>query len=150
MSPSNDIIIVEDDRDDREIIAEVFRDIGKPYKIIFFDNGPDAFNYLMSIASKPFVIISDINIPGMSGIELKRKIDSTDYLKKKAIPFVFLTTADSPNIVEQAYQLTNLQGYFKKQNSLHQIKQQAQLIIDYWETAIHPGLENASAPHPSK
>jgi len=145
------LLVVDDEVDLEMLIKQKFRRQIRERKYEFFYaiNGNDALEKLEQNPDID-VLLSDINMPGMSGIELKRKIDSTDYLKKKAIPFVFLTTADSPNIVEQAYQLTNLQGYFKKQNSLHEIKQQAQLIIDYWETAIHPGLENASAPHPSK
>ena len=139
MKPNNNVIIIEDDRDDREILRDVFSEINGSYELIFFDNAPAAFNYLMSIPGKPFIIISDINLPGMSGIELKRKIDSTDYLRKKAIPFVFLTTANSQNIIEQAYQLTNLQGYFKKEHLLKEIKQQIQRIMDYWSLALTPG-----------
>lgn len=139
MKSNNTIIIIDDDPDDRDLLAEVFRDIGKSYQLQFFENGSDAFNYLMSIPGKPFVIICDINMPGLSGIELKRKIDSTDYVRMKAIPFIFLTTADSPNIVEIAYQSTNLQGYFKKQNSVEEIRKQVQCIMDYWTVALHPG-----------
>ena len=138
MKPNNNVIIIEDDRDDREILHDVFNEINGNYALLFFDNAPAAFNYLMSIPDKPFIIISDINLPGMSGIELKRKIDSTDYLRKKSIPFVFLTTADSPSIIEQAYQLTNLQGYFKKAHLLKEIKHQIQQIMDYWSLALHP------------
>lgn len=138
MKPNNNVIIIEDDFDDREILRDVFNEMNQNYKLVFFENAPTAFNYLMSIPDKPFIIISDINLPGMSGIELKQKIDSTDYLRKKSIPFVFLTTADSPNIIEQAYQLTNLQGYFKKQHVMKQIKQQVQQIMNYWSLALHP------------
>ena len=81
------IIIVEDDIDDQEILKDVFKDLGAKYDLIFFNNAPEAFNYLMSVNRKPFLIISDINMPGMNGIDLKRKIDTTDYLRKKAIPF---------------------------------------------------------------
>ena len=139
MKPNNTIIILEDDHDDQQMLREALNEINKNYQLIFFDRAQELFNYLMSITTKPFIIISDINLPGMSGIELKRKIDSTDYLRKKAIPFVFLTTADAPNVVEQAYEVTNLQGYFKKQVSFKEMKQQVQSIIDYWSLALHPG-----------
>lgn len=138
MKPNNTIIILEDDHDDQQMLREALNEINN-YQLIFFDRAQELFNYLMSIPAKPFIIISDINLPGMSGIELKRKIDSTDYLRKKAIPFVFLTTADAPNVVEQAYEVTNLQGYFKKQVSFKEMKQQVQSIIDYWSLALHPG-----------
>lgn len=135
---SSSIVIVEDDIDDQGILQEVFKEMDSRYRLIFFQNAPDAFNYLMSTNEKPFIIISDINMPGMSGIELKRKIDTTDYLRKKAIPFVFLTTAGAENIVEEAYRITNLQGYFKKRNSFKEVKDQIKRIMDYWHFALHP------------
>ncbi|MGZ4012591.1 MAG: hypothetical protein ACXVLF_16650 [Flavisolibacter sp.] len=83
IKPNNNVIIIDDDRDDREILREVFIDIGTSYEPVFFENGPEVFNYLMSVPWRPFVIISDINMPVISVKELKRKIDSTDYLRKK-------------------------------------------------------------------
>ena len=138
MKSNNDIIVIEDDPDDREILQQVFRETYSNFHLVFFDNAPSAFNYLMSIPDKPFIIISDINLPGLSGIEFKKKIDSTDYLRKKTIPFVFLTTADSQRVVEDAYQSANLQGYFKKQNLLKEIRNQVQCIMEYWTMALSP------------
>jgi CheY-like chemotaxis protein len=133
------IIIIEDDIDDQGILQDVFKELNTKHSLVFFDNAPEAFNYLMSTPGKPFLIISDLNIPGMGGIDLKRKIDTTDYLRKKAIPFIFLTTADAEQIVDDAYQRTNIQGFFKKRNSFKEIKEQVKNILDYWGLALQPG-----------
>jgi len=138
MGKRNQIIVVEDDLDDQQILAQVFEELQVKNKIIFFDDASLAYNYLMSTTEKPFLIICDINLPKMNGIELKQKIDKTDLLRRKAIPFIYLTTAESQAIIDNAYSSTNLQGYFKKEASLEEIKSRMKCILEYWYTASHP------------
>lgn len=132
------IVIIEDDKDDQDVLREVFKSLNARYELVFFDQGNDAYNFLMSTNLKPFIIISDINLPKMNGIELKRKIDTTDYLRRKAIPFVFLTTADNRSIVDSAYEVTNLQGYFRKGLLMEEIRENIRCILDYWTASMHP------------
>ncbi|HUC83042.1 MAG TPA: response regulator [Flavisolibacter sp.] len=138
MRKKNSIIIIEDDQDDQLIIQEALSELNIKNDVIFFDACDKAYNHLMSVEDKPFLIICDINLPGMNGIELKQRIDATDLLRKKAIPFIFLTTADQQQMVDQAYRITNLQGYFKKGITMQEIRQQLNFIIGYWATALHP------------
>lgn len=139
MSKGDYIIIIEDDQDDREMLREVFQDLGVQKELMFFEQSDDAFNYLMSTSRKPFLILSDINLPKMSGIELKRKIDTTDYLRRKSIPFIFLTTADTRNTIDEAYTVTNLQGYFRKGVAMEEVRETIRCIVHYWSAALHPG-----------
>jgi len=60
------------------------------------------------------------------------------YLRKKAIPFVFLTTADDQQTIDDAYRVSNLQGYFKKGSSMQEIKKRIGCILEYWREAVHP------------
>lgn len=132
------IIVIEDDKDDQEILQEVFADLEINNELRFFNDCEQAYEYLTSMTEKPFLIICDINLPRMNGIELKLRIDKTDQLRKKAIPFVFLTTSDAQQTIEAAYSITNLQGYFQKSLSMEELKNNIKLIIDYWRTTLHP------------
>jgi response regulator RpfG family c-di-GMP phosphodiesterase len=138
MRSKNAIIIIEDDPDDQQVLQEVLNNAGVKNELLLFDDCDKAYNYLMSTTEKPFLIISDINLPKMNGIELKQKIDATDYLRKKAIPFIFLTTSDKQVTVDDAYRTTNLQGYFKKGSSMQEIKEKINCILAYWTEALHP------------
>jgi CheY-like chemotaxis protein len=138
MNRKGQIIIIEDDHDDQQILKEIFQELGVTNSLVFLEDGDAAYNYLMSMPEKPFLIICDINLPKVNGVELKQKIDTTDYLRRKAVPFVFLTTSDEEATVDDAYRVTNLQGYFKKASSMQEIKQRVKLILDYWTEAVHP------------
>lgn len=131
------IIIIEDDQDDQEVLRDVIVELSVPHPLHFFDDCEKAFQFLLTTVKKPFLILCDINLPKMNGIQLKRKIDSTASLRQKAIPFVFLTTSGTQSTVDQAYNSTNLQGYFQKSSKMADIKQKVKLILDYWTAALH-------------
>ena len=130
------IIIVDDDADDREIYAEVIRSMGIPNEIRFFDAAPEALEYLSVTPEQPFVILSDINIPKMSGLEFKEKIQSNEFLRLKGIPFVFISTNADPAAVRKAHVLS-VQGYFLKPTSMSEIQSMLSKIFAYWELSKH-------------
>ena len=84
------IVIVEDDKDDQEIYAEALTAIGIPNEVRFFNGGPELLDYLMTTDEQPFIILSDINMPGMSGLELLRHIKEKHH---EPPPVVMMITA---------------------------------------------------------
>lgn len=73
----------------------------------------------------------------MNGIQLSRVINADDYLRKKSIPFIFLSTSDSPIQVNEAYELT-VQGFFKKPHSVEELTTIIKGIYIYWANCLHP------------
>lgn len=137
MAKSGPILILEDDQDDREIYEKAMESLEVKNEIRFFEGGDDLLRYLQVTPDQPFVILSDINLPRMSGIELRRQIEKDEYLRKKSIPFVFLTTVESKEVVDEVYKLT-VQGYFVKKDLLKDIEKQIKQILDYWRECKHP------------
>ena len=131
------IIIVEDDKEDQEVLAEVFAELKIENEIKFFKEGTSVLAYLRTTTDKPFIIITDINMPMMNGLELKAEIHKDDYLRKKSIPFIFLSTTDGSRIIDKVYQL-EVQGFFQKEFSYEAVSNQIKLIIDYWSKCKHP------------
>ncbi len=127
------IIILEDDLDDQDILKEIFVELKVPYRVDFYTQAKDVLEYLFSTKERPFIILSDVNLPSMNGLELRQIINENDLLRKKNIPFVFISTSADQFAIKQAYNLT-VQGYFVKQNSIPEIKTTIKLIINYWET----------------
>jgi CheY-like chemotaxis protein len=138
MSKVGPIVIVEDDKDDQEIIEEVITELRVENKIILFDNCIDTFAYLKTTKDQPFIIFCDVNLPQQSGIDFKRQIDEDDYLRKKSIPFIFYSTSVAQYAVNEAYTKMTVQGFFQKPNSYEEIRQLIKVILDYWKNCKHP------------
>lgn len=130
------IIIIEDDKDDQEIYSEAIGEIGIPNEIRFFDEGESALNYLLTTREQPFIILSDVNMPVMNGLELKTEIQKDEYLRNKGIPFVFISTNASPDAVRKAH-ILSVQGYFQKPQHYQAIKDMFKKLFDYWELCKH-------------
>ena len=137
MPKSGPIIIIEDDVHDQELMNEIFKELEIPNLLRFFDSCVQAFEYLLTTIEKPFLIISDINLPAMTGLELCRKISETESLKMKNIPFVFLTTSSDHRVITEAYDMF-VQGFFVKPGSINELKCTIRMIIDYWRVCRHP------------
>jgi len=130
------IIIVDDDTDDQEIYAEAIKALNIPNEIKFFDAGKDTLDYLYATNEQPFIILSDINMPAMTGLQFKEKIQQDDFLRCKGIPFVFISTNASAGAVRKAHELS-VQGYFQKPNSMEDIKSMLKTLFEYWELCKH-------------
>jgi CheY-like chemotaxis protein len=131
------IIIVDDDLDDHFIFKEIAERLKLTNELIFFRNGAEVLPYLRTTLQKPFIILCDMNMPTMDGLELRRQMNKEEYLRKKSIPFVFFTTATSTQQVQEAYDLT-VQGFFLKESSFDETEKTFKLIIDYWDRCKHP------------
>lgn len=130
------IIVVEDDLDDQFLIERIFERIGVSSPR-FFNNGKEALDYLKQTTDKILLIISDINMPIMNGLELRKEINLNESLRKKSIPFVFLSTAARPDDVDAAYDMT-VQGFFLKGSTVTSMEESLQLMYTYWKRCKHP------------
>lgn len=140
MNTNGDIIIIEDDADDRELLISIFEDLTKDYgynnRLVFIEGAEDVVDFLKSEDCDPFIIISDINMPMVNGFDLRNLIFSDPELRERAIPFIFLTTAANNEMyIKKAYQLS-IQGYFAKPISYNQYKKVINDILSYWKNAI--------------
>ena len=130
------IVIVDDDPDDQDIYAEAIEAIGIPNEIRPFQSGPEVLEYLNTTEEQPFIILSDINMPGMTGLDLKKHLQDDPYLTAKGIPFVFISTNASKASVRHAHALS-VQGYFQKPSNMEGIKSMLRILFDYWELCRH-------------
>jgi CheY-like chemotaxis protein len=137
MTKSGPIVIIEDDLDDQEILGEIFKRLNYSNKIIFFIDGEDAFAYISEPDVAPFLILSDINMPRLSGLELRERIQANEDLRMKCIPFIFFTTTANKKSVLEAY-YKSVQGFFQKPNTLEELENKIKIIIEYWKECIAP------------
>lgn len=136
MKMHRDILVIEDDEDDRDILKEIFRDLGYKNNIIFFSDSTEALEYIRRPEIEPFIIISDINMPKLGGFELRNIILQEEVLGDKDIPYIFISNAQDEYSVKQANKLS-IQGYIHKGNDYNKYKEKIKNLVDYWKENIN-------------
>ncbi len=137
MNKGGPIIIIEDDLDDQDLLKEVFAELECKNEIVFFSDGEQALDYLSGDSIEPFIIFSDINLPRLTGMELREKIHENENLRIKSIPYLFFSTSSEQKFVVDAYS-KSVQGFFVKPSNYSEIKTTIKIIIDYWTKCVSP------------
>ena len=136
MKMHRDILVIEDDEDDRDILKEIFRDLGYRNQIVFFSDSTEALKYIRKPGVEPFIIISDINMPKLGGFELRNIILEEELLNDKNIPYVFISNAQDDYSLKQANKLA-IQGYIHKGTDYNVYKDKIKSLIDFWRENIN-------------
>ena len=131
------IVIIEDDQDDQDILKDIFESLSYKNELIFFKNGNDALAFLDKTDISPFLILSDINMPKIDGLELRNRIYTNEKLHIKCIPYLFFTSTVNKKAVLDAYSMS-VQGFFIKPNNNEQLKSSISKIMEYWRECIAP------------
>ena len=104
------IIMVEDDEGHARLIEKNIRRAGVSNEIIPFANGTDAVKFLfggdgsgVSNKSRAMLIMLDLNLPDMSGVDILRRVKENEHLKRT--PVVVLTTTDDEREIKRCYDL---------------------------------------------
>jgi CheY-like chemotaxis protein len=132
------IILIEDDPDDQELIRKALKEAGVNNEVINLNNGAEALQFLITTTIQPFLILCDVNMPKLNGIELKMRIDEDAELRRKSIPFIFFTTSANKIAVTLAYTRMTIQGFFEKSENYQELVRTLKIIIDYWIECRHP------------
>ena len=122
---SLDVLIVDDSAAIRKILHRVLVQaevqLGKVHEA---NDGSEALEKLKT--AKVGLILSDINMPNMDGIELLSKLKADDV--HKSVPVLMVTTEGSQAKVMQALEL-GANGYVKKPFTADQIKEKLTGIL---------------------
>jgi CheY-like chemotaxis protein len=137
MRRNGEIIIIEDDEDDRMLLQDIFESLNYANKITFIEDPMDALSYLANPLVTPFIILSDINMPKINGFELRNQILADDTIRTKCVPYIFLSTSKTQENVLKAYGC-HAQGYFKKEDDFTTFKTVIKNIVEYWRTSLTP------------
>ena len=133
----NPVILIDDDKDDRELFEQAFSELNLENELIIFDDGLKFYDFIRTTDIKTFFILCDMNMNKIGGLELKKMIFEEDRLRIKCIPFLMMSSGKASPRIEEAYSL-NVQGYFMKPNSFEGIKEILRAMCTYWDFASHP------------
>jgi CheY-like chemotaxis protein len=137
MNKKGPIIIIEDDLDDQDILTEIFKELSYNNEVVFFGDSLQALDYLTNTDTEPFIVLSDINMPKLNGMELREKVHNNEDLRMKSIPYLFFSTSAEQKHVIDAYS-RSIQGFFVKPSSYDKLKSTLRKIVDYWQECESP------------
>lgn len=131
------ILLVEDDEAHAEIIMRELDSCKDNYKIKHLDNGSDALNYILNreqYAKKdmhptPALIILDLKLPEINGIEILKNIKDDPELRK--IPVIILSSSKDDADIDAAYE-NHANSYLIKPADAQAFNQILKLLINYW------------------
>jgi CheY-like chemotaxis protein len=104
------ILVVDDDQGHRELVRRNLQRAGVTNTILGLPNGNAALDYVFcrgvhaeKAPDSELLILLDVNMPGLDGIEVLRQIKA--HPSKKKIPIIMLTTTDDPREIAHCYDL---------------------------------------------
>jgi len=139
-------LLVEDDRIDAKAFMRAIEQQRISNPVTVAKDGVEAWEILKGSngkqsLSRPYIVILDINMPRMSGIELLREIRADDELRD-SIVFVLTTSNDDQDKIK-AYDL-NVAGYMLKSDMGNSFLSAVELVEKYWRVVELP-VDRAAA-----
>ena len=120
-----DVLIVDDSAAIRKILQRVLRQTDLPFGEI--REAGDGAEAVAILKDRSFgLILSDINMPGMDGLQLLARIREMDHLK--GVPVIMITTEGGQGRVMEAVQL-GASGYVRKPFTAEQIKEKLSVVF---------------------
>jgi CheY-like chemotaxis protein len=132
-----EIVLVDDNLADQEIARRVFGSQANVCKLSILSDGQQALTYLDSNVNGevfgerelPDLILMDINMPSLSGIEVLRSIKADASLRQ--IPVLMLTTSSLESDIQDSYRL-GCSSYILKPSDVPQFSSLLAQLLHYW------------------
>jgi len=132
-------LLVEDDDVDTLTVKRALKDLKVTNQLVHANNGEEALEFLRSESNeKPCVILLDLHMPKMDGIEFLKIAKADDTLKK--IPIVVLTTSKDEQDKVETFNL-GVAGYMNKPTNYKKFVETIRAIDVYWTLSELPSGE---------
>ncbi|MFN8576149.1 MAG: response regulator [Candidatus Sericytochromatia bacterium] len=131
------ILMADDNADDRFLTKEAFYEAKINYKMDFVENGEELIDFLnrnnkyshLKNEVLPNLILLDLNMPKKDGREALKEIKSNENLKK--IPVVILTTSKAEEDITKTYSL-GANSFISKPISFDEFVDVVKVFAKYW------------------
>lgn len=129
MNSNKPILLIEDDQIDRMTIQRSFKNLNIKNSLDMANNGQEGLEYLRKVKEIPCLIILDINMPKMNGLEFLQIIKKHEVYK--IIPVVVLTTSNDENDKKTCYE-NGVAGYIIKPIDYREFQEVVKTLNNYW------------------
>lgn len=141
--PSVQVLLVDDNPSDVELTVHVLRHNGLANAIHVAEDGAEALDFIFgrgahagrSIADRPRVVLLDLKLPKVDGIDVLRAIRADD--RTKAIPVVLLTSSKEQRDVVEGYQC-GANAFIQKPVDFEQFQNAIKNIGLFWLVVNEP------------
>lgn len=123
------ILFIEDDTIEIMKFNRVITTLGLTHQIIESNNGEEALVLLESKENLPDIVLLDLNMPKLNGIEFLTLLKNDPILKY--IPTIILTTSSNFKDVKECYKI-GIAGYILKPLKYEDYVFKIQKLLDYW------------------
>jgi CheY-like chemotaxis protein len=133
------ILLVEDDSIDAMTVKRALKDLKVTNQLVHVINGEEALEYLRNESNKkPCVILLDLNLPKLNGLEFMKIAKGEGKFKK--IPVVALTTSKEAPDIDASFEL-GVAGYIVKPVDYEKFVEAIRVLELYWTLSELPGGE---------
>lgn len=122
------VLFIEDDMIETMKLHRALDKMGSRHKIIEAKNGEEALEVLKN--TLPDIILLDLNMPRMSGIEFLSILKADD--RMKYLPTVILTTSENRKDLLRCFEI-GIAGYIIKPLKYEDYEDRIRKVFDYWE-----------------
>ena len=145
-SKTRPILLVEDNNDDVFLMMRSFRKYHFAHEIIVASDGVEALDHLLGRNGKailnPMLILLDLNLPRMGGLEVLKEIKSTE--QTNLIPVVILTSSSEESDIIKSYDL-GVNSYIRKPVDFVKLAEVVRSISSYW-LVLNESVRSSSSP----
>jgi len=135
------ILHIDDDQVDKMVIEKVIRKLGITTHLFHAGDGEEALDLLRGTNGKtapdpmPDIIITDINMPRMNGLEFLKALREDPKLRHMSV--IIMTTSNDDVDRREAYSY-NVAGYVIKPVDIQQFENTFQILHAYWKLCEWP------------
>ena len=136
MRDNKPILLAEDDQVDAMTAERAFKEIQVTNPRVIVENGEEALEYLKNTNNeKPGIILLDLNMPRMNGVEFLKIVKKDDELKR--IPVIVLTTYKEEQDKVESFNF-GVAGYMIKPVDYQKFVEVVRTISLYWTLSELP------------
>ncbi|EAR11965.1 two-component response regulator [Polaribacter irgensii 23-P] len=123
------VLLIEDNLIEIMKMERTILSLGLEHTVNVANNGEEALEILEDALRWPDLILLDLNMPRISGLEFLSILKNNEQLKH--IPTVILTTSDNQKDIEECYRI-GVSGYIVKPLKYNDYIDKIQNVLSYW------------------